>query len=64
MYTADLNRALRVSSAIEAGGVAVNSLFIPDVQTPFGGWKQSGIGRELGEEGLKAYLEPKSVHIK
>jgi aldehyde dehydrogenase (NAD+) len=64
IYTSDLNRALRVSSALETGGVAVNTLWVPELQTPFGGWKQSGQGRELGEEGLKAYLEPKSIHIK
>jgi aldehyde dehydrogenase (NAD+) len=43
--------------------VAVNTLLIPEACVPFGGTKQSGIGRELGEEGLKAYLEPKTVYI-
>jgi aldehyde dehydrogenase (NAD+) len=64
IYTKDLNRALRVSSALETGGVSINSPSLPNVQTPFGGTKQSGTGRELGEEGLKAYLEPKTIHIK
>jgi aldehyde dehydrogenase (NAD+) len=53
-----------MASAIESGGVSVNVPYLPELQTPFGGVKQSGSGRELGEEGLKAYLEPKSIHIK
>ncbi|KIX06828.1 uncharacterized protein Z518_04804 [Rhinocladiella mackenziei CBS 650.93] len=64
IYTSSLTRGLRVASALETGGVSINSPFLPEVQTPFGGMKQSGIGRELGEEGLKAYLEPKSIMIK
>ena len=64
IYTSSISRGLRVASALEAGGVSINSPFLPEVQTPFGGMKQSGNGRELGEEGLKAYLEPKSIHIK
>jgi aldehyde dehydrogenase (NAD+) len=64
VYTKDITRALRVSSALETGGVGINGPSRPNVQTPFGGTKQSGTGRELGEEGLKAYLEPKTIHIK
>ncbi|KIW20125.1 hypothetical protein PV08_00700 [Exophiala spinifera] len=63
IYTKSLNRGLRVSSALETGGVSINFPFIPETQTPFGGMKQSGSGRELGEEGLKAYLEPKTINI-
>ncbi|CRK15718.1 hypothetical protein BN1723_010768 [Verticillium longisporum] len=64
LYTSDLSRALRVSSALESGGVSVNSPYLPELNTPFGGSKQSGQGRELGSHGLYSYLEPKSVHIK
>ncbi|EEY23066.1 aldehyde dehydrogenase [Verticillium alfalfae VaMs.102] len=63
LYTSDLSRALRVSSALESGGVSVNSPYLPELNTPFGGSKQSGQGRELGSHGLYSYLEPKSVHI-
>ncbi|KIX01704.1 uncharacterized protein Z518_09430 [Rhinocladiella mackenziei CBS 650.93] len=64
IYTSSSTRGLRVASSIESGGVAINSPFFPEPQTPFGGMKESGNGRELGEEGLTAYLEPKSIHIK
>ncbi|KAM5344310.1 hypothetical protein ACJ41O_012847 [Fusarium nematophilum] len=64
VYTTDLSRALRISSALESGGVSVNSPYLPELNTPFGGTKQSGNGRELGIHGLFSYLEPKSVHIK
>lgn len=64
VYTTDLTRALRVSGALESGGVSINSPHLPDLNTPFGGTKQSGLGRELGIHGLHSYLEPQSVHIK
>lgn len=64
VYTRDLTRALRVSAALEAGVVSINSPFLPSINTPFGGTKMSGQGRELGEHGLYSYLEPKTVHIK
>ncbi|KAJ4420107.1 hypothetical protein N0V82_004554 [Gnomoniopsis sp. IMI 355080] len=64
LYTSDITRALRVSSSIESGGVSINSPYLPELNTPFGGIKQSGQGRELGKHGLYSYLEPKAVHIK
>ncbi|KAL4963132.1 aldehyde dehydrogenase domain-containing protein [Aspergillus stella-maris] len=64
VYTSNLDRALRVSSALECGGVAVNSPFLPQVNTAFGGIKASGQGRELGKYGLMEYTEAKSIHIK
>ncbi|KAL3472174.1 aldehyde dehydrogenase domain-containing protein [Aspergillus californicus] len=64
IYTSNLDRALRVSSQLECGGVAINSPFLPQLNTPFGGVKASGQGRELGKEGLLEYTEPKSIHIK
>jgi aldehyde dehydrogenase (NAD+) len=64
VYTSDLTRAFRISAALQSGGVSVNSPLLPELNTPFGGIKQSGQGRELGVNGLYSYLEPKSVHIK
>jgi aldehyde dehydrogenase (NAD(P)+) len=63
VFTKDLERAHRVASEIEAGMVWVNSSNDGDPKIPFGGVKQSGIGRELGEAGLEAYSQVKAVHI-
>ncbi|KAH0033319.1 aldehyde dehydrogenase, partial [Aureobasidium melanogenum] len=63
VFTEDLQRAHRVSAEIEAGMVWVNSSQDCDPRVPFGGVKQSGIGRELGEAGLEAYSQIKAVHI-
>ncbi|KAM5361354.1 hypothetical protein ACJA88_014496 [Fusarium oxysporum] len=63
VFTTDLERAHRVSGNIEAGMVWVNSSQDCDPRVPFGGVKQSGIGRELGEAGLEAYSQIKAVHI-
>ncbi|KAK2595905.1 hypothetical protein N8I77_013694 [Diaporthe amygdali] len=64
VYTCDVSRALRVSAALDTGGVSINSPYLPELNTPFGGIKQSGQGRELGAHGLYSYLEPQSVHIR
>jgi aldehyde dehydrogenase (NAD+) len=56
-------RALRIASKIRAGTVAINSSYLPDDNTPFGGYKNSGYGRESGIEGLRAYLQPKTIKI-
>ncbi|KAH6959917.1 aldehyde dehydrogenase [Ilyonectria sp. MPI-CAGE-AT-0026] len=63
IYTSDIARALRVAGQIEVGTIGINTGFIPNKSTPFGGWKESGIGREGGSEGLKAYLQAKTIHI-
>lgn len=63
VYTSNIARALRVSSKIKAGTIAVNGAYMPDNNLPFGGYKQSGNGRELGKEGLMAYLQAKSIKI-
>ncbi|KAK5078381.1 hypothetical protein LTR51_000570 [Lithohypha guttulata] len=63
IYTQDIGRALRVASKIEAGTVGINSAFATSPQTPFGGFKQSGYGRESGVEGMKNYLQPKTIHV-
>lgn len=63
IYTEGLDRALRVSDAIEAGMVGINRGVLSDVAAPFGGVKQSGIGREAGSEGIEEYLETKYIAL-
>ncbi|KAJ4414198.1 mitochondrial aldehyde dehydrogenase [Neurospora sp. IMI 360204] len=63
LFTKDLTRAHRVAREIEAGMVWVNSSNDSDFRIPFGGVKQSGIGRELGEAGLAPYCNVKSIHV-
>lgn len=64
VWTTNLQRAHRVSAALEAGIVWVNSWFLRDLRTPFGGAKNSGIGREGGVHSLEFYTELKNVCIK
>lgn len=64
IWTTNLSRAHRVSARIEAGIVWVNSWFLRDLRTPFGGMKQSGIGREGGVHSLEFYTELKNVCVK
>ena len=59
-----MQTALKISNALRAGTVYVNCYDVFDANTPFGGFKDSGIGRELGEYGLKNYLETKTVIMK
>ena len=61
VVTRDIQKALKVSNALRAGTVYVNCYDVFDANTPFGGFKDSGIGRELGENGLHNYLESKTV---
>lgn len=63
LWTRDLGRALRVSRAMQAGSVWVNTYRAIAAQVPFGGFKQSGIGRERGEAGLREYLTTRNVMI-
>lgn len=63
VFTKDLERAHRVAAEIEAGMVWINSSQDCDPRIPFGGVKQSGVGRELGEAGLEAYSQIKAVHV-
>jgi succinate-semialdehyde dehydrogenase/glutarate-semialdehyde dehydrogenase len=58
VYTGDLARGLRVSERIDAGMVGLNRGLVSDPAAPFGGTKQSGIGREGGHEGVLDYTEP------
>ena len=63
IWTRDLGRALRVSRAVEAGNLSVNSHASVRYWTPFGGFKQSGLGRELGPDALDAFTEVKNVFL-
>ncbi|KUM99986.1 aldehyde dehydrogenase [Streptomyces yokosukanensis] len=63
LWTRDLGRALRVSQAVRAGNLSVNSHSSVRYWTPFGGYKQSGLGRELGPDALTAFTETKNVFI-
>ncbi|MDH6216987.1 acyl-CoA reductase-like NAD-dependent aldehyde dehydrogenase [Streptomyces pseudovenezuelae] len=63
IWTRDIGRALRVSQSVRAGNLSVNSHSSVRYWTPFGGYKQSGIGRELGPDALTAFTETKNVFI-
>jgi aminomuconate-semialdehyde/2-hydroxymuconate-6-semialdehyde dehydrogenase len=64
VWTRDLNRAHRVAAALEAGVVWINCWMVRDLRTPFGGMKQSGLGREGGSDALRFFTEPKNVCVK
>jgi len=63
VFTRDIMRGHRVAGAIEAGMVWINSSQDSHFGIPFGGYKQSGIGRELGAYALSAYTQVKAVHV-
>jgi succinate-semialdehyde dehydrogenase/glutarate-semialdehyde dehydrogenase len=63
VYTSDLARGLRVSEALESGMVGLNRGLVSDPAAPFGGVKQSGLGREGGHDGMLDYLESKYVAV-
>ncbi len=64
VWTQDLNRAHRVAENLQSGIVWINCWLLRDLRTPFGGVKQSGVGREGGWEALRFFTEPKNVCIK
>ena len=64
VFTRDINRALRMAKALDAGSVYLNEYFGGDVASPFGGMKQSGVGRERGLETLANYTRIKNVVIR
>ena len=64
IFCNDINKVLPLANALEAGSVWVNCYEAIFNQSPFGGFKQSGIGRELGEYGLHEYTEVKNVTIR
>jgi aldehyde dehydrogenase (NAD+) len=63
VVSGDLDRAVRVARALRVGTVAVNGGVIFGADVPFGGYKQSGVGRELGVEGFREFLEVKTVGL-
>jgi acyl-CoA reductase-like NAD-dependent aldehyde dehydrogenase len=64
VYGRDLERAWAFAEQMESGAVGVNVNDTSDLQAPFGGWKLSGLGRELGREGILAYREQKHIRIR
>ncbi|KAJ7474916.1 aldehyde dehydrogenase [Mycena latifolia] len=63
IFTENVSRALRVAHAIESGSAFINSAQTVDPSIPFGGYKQSGMGREHGEYALETYTQVKGVHV-
>ncbi|XP_054631808.1 mitochondrial 10-formyltetrahydrofolate dehydrogenase-like isoform X2 [Dunckerocampus dactyliophorus] len=63
VFTADINKAMYVSERLEAGTVFINTYNKTDVASPFGGFKQSGFGKDLGEDALMEYLKTKAVTV-
>jgi acyl-CoA reductase-like NAD-dependent aldehyde dehydrogenase len=64
VYSRDLERAWAFAEALQSGSVGVNVNDTSELQAPFGGWKLSGLGRELGVEGILAYRETKHLRIR
>ena len=64
VYSEDLERAWAVADQLEFGAVGINVNDTSELQAPFGGWKLSGFGRELGPEGLAAFLEPRHIKMR
>jgi aldehyde dehydrogenase (NAD+) len=64
VWTRDIGKAHAIANSVRAGTVWVNCYDVFDAAAPFGGFKQSGIGRELGEYGLQQYTEVKTVTVK
>ena len=63
VFTENIRRSIRVAHALEAGNVGVNTTFAGDKAVPFGGYKQSGLGRECGRYAIETYTQVKSVHV-
>ncbi|MEN9674176.1 MAG: hypothetical protein RIS76_72, partial [Verrucomicrobiota bacterium] len=63
IWTNDLRRALRVSRAVQSGVLSINSHSSVHVEAPFGGYKSSGLGRDLGMSALEGYTELKNVYV-
>lgn len=64
LYTNDLHEMEKISKALQAGSVAVNNVDAGIMNVAYGGWKQSGIGREHGHEGLEEYLQLKHIRVR
>lgn len=64
VVTRSVDNALKIANGLKSGTVCINDYGVTSYAAPFGGFKDSGIGRELGQDGLKAYLESKTVIVK
>jgi aldehyde dehydrogenase (NAD+)/betaine-aldehyde dehydrogenase len=64
IWTSDIGRAMRVARGVDSGALSVNSNSSVRIQTPFGGFKQSGMGRELGMAAIDGYTELKNVFVR
>jgi succinate-semialdehyde dehydrogenase / glutarate-semialdehyde dehydrogenase len=64
VFGGDQERCLRIAERVEAGGVGINVNDVTELHAPFGGWKESGLGRELGPEGLEGCFELKHIRIR
>jgi acyl-CoA reductase-like NAD-dependent aldehyde dehydrogenase len=64
VYSGDLERGWAFAERLESGSVGVNVNDTSELPAPFGGWKLSGVGRELGVEGIMAYREPKHIRLR
>ena len=63
IWTNDLKRAIRVSRQVESGVLSINSHSSVHVEAPFGGFKQSGLGRDLGMSAMEGYTELKNIYV-
>ena len=63
IWTRDIGRALRVARGIQSGNLSINSGSSVHLEAPFGGYKRSGVGRELGLAALDHYSETKTIYI-
>jgi acyl-CoA reductase-like NAD-dependent aldehyde dehydrogenase len=63
VWTRDLSRAHRMAAAVRAGNIGINTAVVNPIEAPYGGYKQSGTGRELGMAALELYTEVKNVYV-
>jgi len=63
LWTNDVRRALRVARRVESGVLSINSHSSVHVEAPFGGFKQSGLGRDLGMAAMEGYTELKNIYV-
>jgi len=63
VFTQDINKALRVASEFDSGMVGINCVSLMMMNAPFGGSKESGLGRECGKDALHAFTEKKTIMI-
>jgi acyl-CoA reductase-like NAD-dependent aldehyde dehydrogenase len=63
LWTRDLSRAVRMARRVESGVLSINSHSSVHLEAPFGGYKQSGLGRDLGMAAMESYSELKNVYV-